>query len=531
MRTMADYRQAKLVMLRAFGGGTGHYDAAQTGVDFAEHFATANGGSSDAHANPEARKILRERMRYEFANSPYLRGIADTQTNKICGRRPKIRIQDREVPRALTRGVEQKIAKWIKATKFGAQLRLIYNARLESGEIFLLPATNQKIRNAVKFYWKDVECDQCQSDPERYDEDDEKYVDGVYLDADGNPIRYTFLRRHPGSLTGMALTSDDYMEVPAENVVHFFKKRRPGQHRGVPELSPSLVPVAALRRYTNATVKAAETAASITFLMETDEIGEDAEEGLPAFDLTQIKHDMGMALPDGWKGKQLKAEQPVAEYPAFKKEMVGEAGRSIGQPKNRAAADSQDASFSSARLDHLDHNDPIRIDRDELDNEVIYPTLIRWAQEAILHDEAFTPEEIEYLNDWLNTDEGFPPYTVYWDGQDSFDRDKDAKANDTDLRNGSRSLTEILEQRGISMEDHFDNLAAEQEYAAEVGVTPGYMILAPGAVDPNNPQTTENQEQPNGQSQEQEPVGSGSGADGGSADRSNGADGRESESD
>lgn len=492
LRLTADERRAQIHLLRAYSRG--FYDATNTASDMGAHFATADAGSADAHANPDARKVLRERARYEYANNGYAKGIIDTQVLKTIGRRPMVRIMDRNVSRDLTRGIERKIADWMKAAQFGEQLRLAMTSRMVSGEVFFLKATRETIHNPVKFAWKLIETDQCESLQEDAYNPNTEYVDGVKLDSNGDPVSYSFLRSHPGSEN--AQNSFDYITVPASDLVHYYIATRPGQHRGVSEMVAMLFPIAALRRYTNATIKAAETAASITFLLETDEIAEDAEEGLPAFDLTQIKHDMGMSLPDGWKGKQLKAEQPIDTYSDFKKEIIAECGRSIQQPKNRAAADSQDASFSSARLDHLDHNDQLRIERDRVVLKILQPTLVEWASEVILHDEYLDPGEQAYLNEWLETEQRFPPYVAHWDGHDSFDRVKDATANDTELRNGSRSLTEILEQRGMSLEDHIDSIAREQDYAEEAGVVLGYQVLAPGAIDPTNPEIIGDQNGP-----------------------------------
>jgi capsid protein len=58
------------------------------------------------------------------------------------------------------------------------------------------------------------------------------------FDEFGNPKEYHLLKAHPGS--GMAAVGADYEHVPAESMVHWFRAERPGQSRGVPELTPSL---------------------------------------------------------------------------------------------------------------------------------------------------------------------------------------------------------------------------------------------------------------------------------------------------
>ena len=47
--------------------------------------------------------------------------------------------------------------------------------------------------------------------------------------------------------------------IAADRVLHWFKMRRPGQHRGVPECASTLNTGAAARRWREATLAAAET--------------------------------------------------------------------------------------------------------------------------------------------------------------------------------------------------------------------------------------------------------------------------------
>jgi len=58
--------------------------------------------------------------------------------------------------------------------------------------------------------------------------------------------------------------------VPADAVVHWFRSDRPGQHRGIPEITPALPLFAQLRRYTLAVIAAAETAADFAAVLFTD---------------------------------------------------------------------------------------------------------------------------------------------------------------------------------------------------------------------------------------------------------------------
>jgi capsid protein len=66
------------------------FDSAQTNADNRRHWANADGLSADAAANPEIRRILRNRARYEVANNSYARGIVLTLANDVIGTGPQL---------------------------------------------------------------------------------------------------------------------------------------------------------------------------------------------------------------------------------------------------------------------------------------------------------------------------------------------------------------------------------------------------------------------------------------------------------
>ena len=66
------------------------FDSAQTTPDNRRHWANADGLSADAAANPEIRRTLRNRARYEVANNSYARGIVLTLANDVIGTGPRL---------------------------------------------------------------------------------------------------------------------------------------------------------------------------------------------------------------------------------------------------------------------------------------------------------------------------------------------------------------------------------------------------------------------------------------------------------
>ncbi len=86
------------------------YDAAQTTVENARHWAMADGLSADAAMTADVRRTLRNRSRYEVANNSYAKGMVLTVAGDCVGTGPRLQLlsEDNETNRI----VEQTFADW-----------------------------------------------------------------------------------------------------------------------------------------------------------------------------------------------------------------------------------------------------------------------------------------------------------------------------------------------------------------------------------------------------------------------------------
>jgi len=174
------------------------YDAAQTTIENRKHWAAADTLAADAASNPQVRTILRARSRYEMANNTYARGIALTLANYVVGTGPRLQMQTDDAE--LNREIESKFSEWQTAVKFARKLRLMRLSRVESGEVFGVLTNNSKIKSPVQLDVRVIEADQVTTPSELMMSSERRVVDGIVFDEFDNPIEYTVLRRHPGSL-------------------------------------------------------------------------------------------------------------------------------------------------------------------------------------------------------------------------------------------------------------------------------------------------------------------------------------------
>ena len=65
---------------------------------------------------------------------------------------------------------------------------------------------------------------------------------GVEFDVWGRRIAYYFIKPNLNMMVGLGIASNysgDRERIPAEQILHIFKRQQAGQTRGVPPMSPS----------------------------------------------------------------------------------------------------------------------------------------------------------------------------------------------------------------------------------------------------------------------------------------------------
>ncbi len=452
------------------------FDSAQTTTDNRRHWANADGLSPNAALSPEVRRILRNRARYEVANNSYAKGIVLTLANDTIGTGPRLQMLTGDT-KANDR-IEHAFEQWSRAIDLPEKLRTMRLARAESGEVFGILTSNPAVDAPVQLDLRLVEPDQVTSPPGRLHRVGE--ADGITFDSFGNPIAYTVLRRHPGD-GGVFASSGDFDTVPAASVVHYYRVDRPGQWRGIPDITPALPLFAQLRRYTLAVIAAAETAADFAAVIYTDAPPNGEAESLEPMDIVELEKRLATVLPGGWKLGQLHAEQPATTYAEFKREILNEIARCLNMPFNVAAGNSSGYNYASGRLDHQTYYKSIRVEQNHLQTAVLDRILRAWLDEAVLV-EGLLPQSMR-LRDVAT------PHTWFWDGMEHVDPAKEATAQATRLANHTTTLATEFARQGRDWEEELRQRAREVMLMKELGLTPAQ--AQPSADSPDEPDKDE----------------------------------------
>lgn len=409
------------------------YDAAETNDDNKRHWSKADWLSASSANSLAVRSRLRSRSRYECANNCYANGMVRTLAYHGIGTGPTLSI-DSDDDHA--REVEDRWLEYSDAVGLAEKLRTMREARARDGEAFAMIVTNPAIRCPVQVDLGVFECDRVSdpTSPAMTASDARNYADGITFDKYGNATTYRVLRDHPGDLWA-TLESDP---VDASYVLHWYRADRPGQRRGVPELTPALPLYAILRRYTLAVLQSAEVAALMALFLKTTSPAIDPASVDP-YDLIDIERNSMMTLPDGWDVQQLKAEQPTTTFDAFARTVLREIARCLDMPLNIAAGDSSSYNYSSGRLDHQTYWRALEVDRQSCERVVLGPLFDAWYDDGLLTPGYFTTERTSLTRPATGWD--WPPF-------EHVDPEKESKATANDLSYAITSLPTEHARRG-----------------------------------------------------------------------------------
>jgi lambda family phage portal protein len=459
-----------------------YYDNAQTTDETSRLKGLVDNLSAKASNNFAVRRQLRSWSRYEIANGGFARGMIDTWVQDLVGTGPKVRVTLRDpesgqpqMDESPGRQIGRRFHRWFNAVGGLEKVRTIATAKKTDGEGFFVFTNYDRVADPVKLFPRDIECDQVTTPSNGIGQT--LWVDGMVIDTLGQPVSYDLLRTHPGDYFYSNLNPWEFDRIPAKQVVHWFRKSRPGQLRGVPELTPSLELFGRLRSYSKAVLGAAEIAADFAAVLETEAAANDDPSspgnsgGLLPFDQTPIDRQVMTALPAGASLKQFVPQQPAQTYEMFQYCTLAEACRPVNVPLNVALGTSQQFNFSSARLDHLNYRAGLRVERRECEIVVLGRLFWAWFEEASLIP-GLLPEGVSADMIELHW---------YWPGWPDQDPMNDAQADTERLDNGTTTEAELAAEQGHDWEERIQQQVRERAYRQRLETAAGLAPRAPSA--------------------------------------------------
>ena len=247
-------------------------------------------GSANAEVAGAAATVAR-RARDAVRNDPYASRIVDLWTGNAVGAGITTRWPDPAHTTAWRR--------WADSTACDAEGRLdLYGlqalamrAVVESGECFirLLP-TEVTLSNPIGLRLQVLESDHL--DASRIGMlDGLATLNGIALDEAGAPLAYWLFRRHPGAWWPGMPGPWASEPIPARDVLHLYRKRRPGQLRDVSWLAPVLTRLRDLGDYEAALLMKAKIEACLAAV-----VTEEGDEALTGTAANLLRDAQGRAV-------------------------------------------------------------------------------------------------------------------------------------------------------------------------------------------------------------------------------------------
>lgn len=229
---------------------------------------------------------------------------------------------------------------------YGLQ-QLAFRSLVESGECLIrMRPRRPEDGLPVPFQLQVIEADYLADDMYTTAQGGNTIQHGIEYDALGRRVAYHLYRQHPGT-DKMWGYSPDISRVPAPEVIHLYRKDRPGQNRGVSWLSPVAVRLWELGIYEDATLKSRQIANLFAGFITSDDpqaFGEELEDEIP--DLQP--GTMYMLKP----GRNVVFNNPPegAEDPNFRINCLRSIAAGIGITYESLTGDMSQVTYSSARM-------------------------------------------------------------------------------------------------------------------------------------------------------------------------------------
>ncbi|MEM0952268.1 MAG: phage portal protein [Cyanobacteria bacterium P01_H01_bin.74] len=151
--------------------------------------------------------------------------------------------------------------------------KLVYGAVLESGEALVLITGKKTKYEKYRTRLQIIEADRL-SNP-NYKQNTDTLINGIEYNQDGEPLYYYICDKHPGEVFYSRKVT--WKRIPAvnqttgyRNILHLFKKDRPGQGKGIPDLTPVIETLKKLGDYTQHELEAASISALFTVFLRPE---------------------------------------------------------------------------------------------------------------------------------------------------------------------------------------------------------------------------------------------------------------------
>ncbi len=305
--------------------------------------------------------------------------------------------------------------------------------------------------------------------------------EGIEFDPIGRRVAYHFYKSHPGEIYPV-IFDFSYNRVPASEVLHLYKPLRPGQIRGQPQITPSMVRLYLLDLYDDAELDRKKVAAMFAGFVTKKSPTSDtplelrAGEGAlsepvpPGSAIAPLEPGMIQVLEEGEDITFSNPTEVGGSYEAFQWRNLLAIAAGCGVPYFDVTSDTSQSNYSSSREAQVAYRRRMdQFQHQTLVFQLCRPVWQRWFAVATLtkaipiaaRDLAAKPAETTKVK-WI------PPK---WEWVDPF---KDRKAAQIAVQEGWISRSDVIEAEGEEPIQNDKRIQADRqrELAMDLGFRP-----------------------------------------------------------
>ena len=291
---------------------------------------------------------------------------------------------------------------------------------------------------------------------------------GVEVNKFGKPVAYYLLRDHPGG--SVSYLPNNYIKVPADQLIHAYMANRAEQTRGVPLTSAVLTRMKMLDGLEESAVVAARVgAAKMGFIVSPDGDGYLGEETEDTY--TQIMDATPGSmeqLPSGSTFQEFKPEYPNMVFDPFQKAILRGIASGLNVSYVDLANNLEGVNYSSIRQGVMEQRDYYKTVQKFVIQHFVRPVFLKWLNFAMTTKQISIP--ITKYEKFANS-VTFIPRSWTW-----IDPMKEMQANVVGLQNGQVTMSDVQSSMGRDPEELFEELSREkalmEQYNIETAFSP-----------------------------------------------------------
>ncbi|MEL6429732.1 MAG: phage portal protein [Planctomycetota bacterium] len=303
-------------------------------------------------------------------------------------------------------------------------------------------------------------------------ENGNRVIHGVEVDGIGRRVAYWLYPEHPGNSNPRSMQTSS-KRVPASEILHVFRRTRPGEMQAAPWLHSVIVRTRTLDEFEDAELLRMVVASSWAgFVTSSEDPDEGTDDERAPYPLEEIEPGIIEYLRPG-ESIEFPQLPQVSGRDGYVATQLRAIAAGLRVPYEALTHDLTKVNFSSGRMGfNAFHRRTETWRRRILWLQLLGPVW-QWFLEAAVAQVALPAEALEIGADWT------PPATLV------LDPEKEGKADAAAIRNGTKTLSEVLRGRGRDPREHLEQAARDFALLDELGLvfdSDPRRVVAPGSV-------------------------------------------------